>query len=206
MCSLHIFFVLIYRMLDTHAHSESHGPSHCKDMCLCCLCIFWSACTELERACVCARARMRMRVYLCILRYAFARVHARTCVLAYSASPFFTQVTRCAPLHSLHLRCPHDSFDVWQIAEDDLVVNCKASEIFTSSHTSKVVITEKLDGGNCCIFQGKVYARTHAKEATASWFSAAERKAAEIQVCMHSNYPHSLMGMYRVVLDGLFLK
>jgi len=36
----------------------------------------------------------------------------------------------------------------------------------------EVVVTEKLDGGNCCIKGGQVYARTHAKPATHASFSA----------------------------------
>ena len=34
-----------------------------------------------------------------------------------------------------------------------------------------VVITEKLDGGNCCIKRGEVYARTHKHPAKHPWFS-----------------------------------
>jgi hypothetical protein len=32
------------------------------------------------------------------------------------------------------------------------------------------MITEKLDGGNCCMFAGKVFARTHKHEATHASF------------------------------------
>mmetsp|Transcript_21672 Transcript_21672/g.25635 ORF Transcript_21672/g.25635 Transcript_21672/m.25635 type:complete len:231 (+) Transcript_21672:64-756(+) len=34
----------------------------------------------------------------------------------------------------------------------------------------EVIITEKLDGGNCCISNGVVYARTHKHPATHPWF------------------------------------
>ena len=37
---------------------------------------------------------------------------------------------------------------------------------------SEVVVTEKLDGGNCCLWRGGVYARTHAHEATHPWFAS----------------------------------
>ena len=36
----------------------------------------------------------------------------------------------------------------------------------------EVVVTEKLDGGNCCLWRGCVYARTHSHEATHPWFAS----------------------------------
>jgi hypothetical protein len=35
----------------------------------------------------------------------------------------------------------------------------------------EAVVTEKLDGGNCCLHQGEVYARTHSAPTTNDWFS-----------------------------------
>jgi hypothetical protein len=40
---------------------------------------------------------------------------------------------------------------------------------------AEVVITEKLDGGNCCIKDGQVYARTHSQPATHDSFSAVKQ-------------------------------
>lgn len=34
-----------------------------------------------------------------------------------------------------------------------------------------LVITEKLDGGNCCLYQGEVYARSTGQPSTAGWFA-----------------------------------
>ena len=42
----------------------------------------------------------------------------------------------------------------------------------------QVVVTEKLDGGNCFIFQGRVYARSHRQETTHPWFTMAKGLAA----------------------------
>jgi len=44
----------------------------------------------------------------------------------------------------------------------------------------EVVITEKLDGGNCCIKGGQVYARTHAQPATHASFSVVKQLASEL--------------------------
>jgi hypothetical protein len=40
------------------------------------------------------------------------------------------------------------------------------------------VVTEKLDGGNCCIHRGAVYARTHKHPATHPSFGPVEALAA----------------------------
>merc|ERR1719210_270030 len=39
----------------------------------------------------------------------------------------------------------------------------------------EVIVTEKLDGGNCCIKHGQIYARTHAQPATHESFSAVKQ-------------------------------
>jgi len=36
----------------------------------------------------------------------------------------------------------------------------------------ELVVTEKLDGGNCCLWRGGVYARTHSHEAKHPWFAS----------------------------------
>eukprot|EP00811_Abedinium_folium_P000231 NODE_1020_length_2648_cov_5.422451.p1 GENE.NODE_1020_length_2648_cov_5.422451~~NODE_1020_length_2648_cov_5.422451.p1 ORF type:complete len:741 (-),score=238.33 NODE_1020_length_2648_cov_5.422451:322-2544(-) len=42
---------------------------------------------------------------------------------------------------------------------------------------NEVVVTEKLDGGNCCIKGGQIYARTHGQPATHASFSAVKQLA-----------------------------
>jgi len=47
------------------------------------------------------------------------------------------------------------------IQEDDKVL---VIDNIVEKDNIKIVITEKLDGQNCCIYNGKVYSRTHSKE------------------------------------------
>jgi hypothetical protein len=53
--------------------------------------------------------------------------------------------------------------------DDDTVLSTSAAasgRLFTED----IIITEKLDGGNCCIMRGRVYARSHSHQATHPWF------------------------------------
>lgn len=61
---------------------------------------------------------------------------------------------------------PHLPFSPGVNSDDVLLSDC--------AHLlqADVVVTEKLDGGNCCIKGGEVYARTHAQPATHASFSA----------------------------------
>eukprot|EP01083_Nonionella_stella_P101561 288031_1 len=64
---------------------------------------------------------------------------------------------------------PHLPFSP-QINEDDIISNDTST--FVTRHTSyKLCIHEKLDGGNCCIFNGNVYARTHKHPTKHPWFN-----------------------------------
>eukprot|EP00803_Ostreobium_quekettii_P004943 evm.model.scf_1877.1 EVM.evm.TU.scf_1877.1 scf_1877:793-4459(+) len=65
-------------------------------------------------------------------------------------------------------RTPHLPFSP-AVAHDDVLLEMGVASDLTSW---SIVITEKLDGGNCCIHQGKVYARTHRHEATHTSFGA----------------------------------
>ena len=47
-----------------------------------------------------------------------------------------------------------------QVADDDIVQSNTGPLIGVET-----IITEKIDGGNCCLTDGKVFARTHSKEA-----------------------------------------
>jgi len=54
---------------------------------------------------------------------------------------------------------PHLRFSPQVHADDE--VNRFDDDIFCGR---EIVVTEKLDGGNCCLFGGKVFARTHKHE------------------------------------------
>ena len=59
-------------------------------------------------------------------------------------------------------RTQHLSFSP-QVAEDDVVRSLGAEDPLIGP---EVIITEKADGGNCCLSKGMVFARTHGQEAT----------------------------------------
>ena len=61
---------------------------------------------------------------------------------------------------------PHLPFSPGRGDGDTIMSFTSAGALFCE----EVIITEKLDGGNCCIARGKVYARTHKHEATHPWF------------------------------------
>jgi len=65
-------------------------------------------------------------------------------------------------------RTYHFSFSQ-EIHSDDKRISKEAEE--NNFINKLLVITEKLDGGNACLKQGKVFARTHATEATHPSFS-----------------------------------
>ena len=58
-------------------------------------------------------------------------------------------------------RTPHLAYSPGQ-SSDDIVLNKGESAGFRED---SIVVTEKLDGGNCLLYGGKVFARTHKKEA-----------------------------------------
>ena len=68
-------------------------------------------------------------------------------------------------------RTPHFPFSPG--ATDDDVVSSAMLPIFGDG--TEIHISEKLDGGNCCLKQGHVFARTHGKPATHESFSAVKR-------------------------------
>lgn len=61
---------------------------------------------------------------------------------------------------------PHLPFSPGVNPDDTHMADC------TALLQGEVVVTEKLDGGNCCVKGGQVYARTHAQPATHESFSA----------------------------------
>eukprot|EP00039_Didymoeca_costata_P032811 m.39448 g.39448 ORF g.39448 m.39448 type:complete len:230 (+) comp9554_c0_seq2:211-900(+) len=71
------------------------------------------------------------------------------------------------------------------VQSDDILMDISA---VAKSFTGKeVVITEKLDGGNCCVKDGKVFARTHSKEATHASFSTIKHLFAGLSGLITSN-------------------
>ena len=46
----------------------------------------------------------------------------------------------------------------------------------------QVIITEKMDGGNCCLFGGNVYARTHKHPTTHASFGPVKQIYANMQL------------------------
>ena len=70
-------------------------------------------------------------------------------------------------------RTPHLPFSPC-VHSDDIVASERGIDWIS---TNRVVITEKLDGGNCCISEGKVYARTHAAEASHPSFGPVKQLA-----------------------------
>mmetsp|Transcript_49977 Transcript_49977/g.140044 ORF Transcript_49977/g.140044 Transcript_49977/m.140044 type:complete len:1427 (-) Transcript_49977:87-4367(-) len=73
---------------------------------------------------------------------------------------------------------PHLPFSPGVHADDVQLADCEALLL------SEVVVTEKLDGGNCCIKDGQVYARTHAHPATHQSFSAVKQLAMNFAQCV----------------------
>jgi hypothetical protein len=67
-------------------------------------------------------------------------------------------------------RTPHLPFSPG-VADDDEQLASIESLLSTSGQAVDVVITEKLDGGNCCMKDGAVFARTHKQPATHDSFA-----------------------------------
>jgi len=64
---------------------------------------------------------------------------------------------------------PHLPFSPGVNTDDILLADCQ------NILREEIVVTEKFDGGNCCIKDGQVYARTHAQPATHESFSAVKQ-------------------------------
>ncbi|CAE8681175.1 unnamed protein product [Polarella glacialis] len=71
-------------------------------------------------------------------------------------------------------KTPHLPFSPDVNSDDSKLADCG-----TLLAAGEVVVTEKLDGGNCCIKGGQVYSRTHSQPATHESFSAVKTLAAE---------------------------
>lgn len=69
-----------------------------------------------------------------------------------SVPPIPDAGTGAASSNSRYPSTPHLPFSP-QVNEDDIAIDVKASSVFVGV---PIVITEKMDGGNCCIMDGKV--------------------------------------------------
>jgi len=76
---------------------------------------------------------------------------------------------------------PHFQFSPC-IQSDDVVSKVSVDSAFANGQT-RVVVTEKLDGGNCCLKGGMVFGRTHSQEATHWSFGAIKTAYASMQAC-----------------------
>lgn len=56
------------------------------------------------------------------------------------------------------------------LGEGDTVLSAGTARALFCDGKTEVVVTEKLDGGNCCVSRGMVFARTHKHEAKHPWF------------------------------------
>lgn len=77
--------------------------------------------------------------------------------------------TGSLPAQGKYPTTPHLPFSPGVNSDDTLLADCM------SLLRKEVVVTEKLDGGNCCIKGGQVFARTHAQPATHESFSAVKQ-------------------------------
>lgn len=94
-------------------------------------------------------------------------------------------------------KTPHLPFSPC-INDDDVKLDSKFCDIFLNKD---VVITEKVDGGNCQLHQGKVYARTNTKEATHSSFSAIKQIYSQFSWDVPDNvalYGENMFGIHSI--------
>jgi len=104
-----------------------------------------------------------LECYPCALR--------ATQAAAASACPANSSVDGTGAAKSNYPSTPHLPFSPGVNPDDSRLADCAALL------QDEVVITEKLDGGNCCIKGGKVYARTHGQPTTHESFSAVKQLA-----------------------------
>ena len=91
-----------------------------------------------------------------------------------------------------------------QVASDDIV---RQDSVTDPLLNCDAIVTEKLDGGNCCLFDGKVYARTHGQEAghdSFTWvkgFYSAFKYSPLLDGV--SLFGENLQGVHSIEYDGL---
>lgn len=70
----------------------------------------------------------------------------------------------------------------------------------------EVVITEKLDGGNTCLWQGDVYARSTSQPATQGWFAMVKKHHAWKSIGLAPDifpYGEDLYGIHSITYDAI---
>jgi len=112
-------------------------------------------------------------------------------------------------------RTPHLPFSpsfIWQnhhanqsnnSDEPDIGISLDSCNMFVNE---EIVITEKLDGGNCAIHQGKVYGRSHSEEATHGSFGPIKELASQIGFMLEEDvwlFGENMFGIHSIEYDGL---
>jgi ATP-dependent RNA circularization protein (DNA/RNA ligase family) len=89
------------------------------------------------------------------------------------------------------------------INDDDVQLDPKTCSQFVNR---EIIITEKLDGGNCQLHQGKVYARTNSKEATHASFSAIKQIYSQFSFLVEDNlslFGENMFGIHSIEYSDL---
>lgn len=97
---------------------------------------------------------------------------------------------------------PHLSFSPG-VNPDDIQLSAADCTHFQGQ---KVVITEKLDGGNCCIKDGVVFARTHSSPATHASFSPIKQLAKQLMHAVPPDYElfgENMAGVHSIAYSSL---
>ena len=100
-------------------------------------------------------------------------------------------------------RTPHFHFSPG-VSDDDVILPSSTSKL--PCFTQEAVLTEKLDGGNCSIFRGKVFARTVGEEATHPSFGAIKQLAGQISCLIPENiqiFCENLFAIHSINYDRL---
>jgi hypothetical protein len=99
-------------------------------------------------------------------------------------------------------KTPHLPFSP-EVKDDDVKLDDKHCTQFLNR---EVIITEKMDGGNCQLFQGRVYARTTSKEATHKSFSAVKQLYSQFSYLVPENlalFGENMMGIHSIEYNAL---
>ena len=90
------------------------------------------------------------------------------------------------------------------ICPDDIIC-----PVFDATHPllrEEIIITEKLDGGNCSIYRGNVYARTTTNEASHPSFGPVKQLASQIASLVPDEYQlfgENMFGIHSITYDKL---
>lgn len=101
-------------------------------------------------------------------------------------------------------KTPHLPFSPG-VQSDDIVLNSRALDQMCF-FTQDVVITEKMDGGNCSLYRGKVFARNVKCETTHPSFGPIKQLAAAISYCLPQNIQlcgENMFGIHSLEYDRL---